>query len=158
MKTVNSFILKLFLFLLSFCFFVSVNAQSRWSFELQFGGVQSLDLPLTFHQEGYPDIRIQKADFYSESFATPPYWDWRFAKWFKKRSIELEAVHHKFYLRNKPAEVERFGISHGYNIFFLNYGMQFGKYFVRAGAGAAVLHAESTVRGMEYPEGPGFDL
>ncbi len=133
-------------------------SQSRWSFELQFGGVYSLDLPLTIKQDGHPDIIIEHADYYSEPFIGPPYWNIRLSKWFKKKSIELEFVHHKFYLRNTPPEVQRFGISHGYNMLFLNHGRQLGKYIVRAGIGTAFIHAESTIRGMKYPEESGLDL
>lgn len=133
-------------------------SQTRWSFELQFGVVQSLDLPLVIKQQGYPDIIINKADFYSEPLVDPPYWSWRFSKWFKNKSIEFEAIHHKFYLRNKPAEVDRFGISHGYNMVLFNHGRQLGKVILRAGVGSAFVHGESTIRGMSYPEGPGFDI
>lgn len=145
---------------LIFCIFIYCfsSAQTRWSFELQFGVVHSLDLPLTIYQQGYPDIRIKKANFYSEPLIDPPYWDWRFTKWFKNKSIEFEAIHHKFYLKNLPAEVQRFGISHGYNMLMLNHGRQVGKYILRAGAGSALVHGESTIRGMAYPEGPGFDI
>lgn len=148
------------IFLLVFCaaFSSVIQAQTHWSFELQFGVVHSLDLPLTFHQKGFSDIKIHKADFYSEPLMDPPYWDWRFTKWFKNKSIEFEAIHHKFYLINLPAEVQRFGVSHGYNMMMFNHGRRFGKYILRAGAGSALVHGESTVRGMVYREGPGFDI
>lgn len=133
-------------------------AQTHWSFELQFGVVHSLDLPLTIKQQGFPDIKIPKADFYSEPLLSPPYWSWRFSKWFKNKSIEFETIHHKFYLRNKPAEVQRFGISHGYNMIFMNHSRKFKGVILRAGAGSALVHPESTIRGMAYPEGLGFDI
>lgn len=135
-----------------------LSAQTRWSFELQFGAVHDLNLPLTFYQEDYPDIRLSKAIFHSEPLIDPPYWDWRFTKWFENKSIEFEAIHHKFYLINLPPEVQRFGVSHGYNMLMFNHGRQAGKFILRAGAGSALVHGESTVRGMKYHEGPGFDI
>jgi hypothetical protein len=132
--------------------------QSRWSFELQAGTVYSLNLPLIIRQSGYPDIKIKRADYDSEPFKTPPYWNIRVTKWWKKKSIEVEFVHHKFYLRNKPAEVQRFGISHGFNMLFLNHGREIGKYILRGGVGTSFIHAENTVRGMKYPEAEKFDL
>jgi hypothetical protein len=39
-----------------------------------------------------------------------------------------------------------------------NHGRQVGKYILRAGAGSALVHGESTIRGMVYPEGPGLDI
>jgi hypothetical protein len=133
-------------------------AQSRWSFEFQNGGTWSLDLPLIIKQDGCEDIVIKHADFYSEPFKSPPYWNMRLSKWWKKKSLELEFVHHKFYLRNRPPEVERFGISHGYNMLFLNHGREAGKYILRAGFGTNFIHAESTVRGLKQHEESGLDL
>ena len=142
------------LFLCCTCTF----SQPRWSFELQFGTVYSLNLPLTIKQSGYPDIKIRHADFDSEPFKSPPYWNIRLSKWWEKKSLEVEFVHHKFYLQNKPAEVQRFGISHGFNMLILNHGHEFGKYIIHAGLGTNFIHAESTIRGMKYPEKGGFDL
>jgi len=115
-------------------------------------------LPLTFYQAGYPDIKIKKANFYSEPLIDPPYWNWRISKWFKNKSIEFEAIHHKFYLINLPPEIEKFGISHGYNMVMFNHGREVGKFILRAGLGSAIVHGESTIRGMVYPNGPGFDF
>lgn len=136
--------------------FVSFS-QTRWSFELHGGVIHNLRLPLVIHQNGYPDIRINKAHFHSEPLNDPFYWDWRFTKWVKKKSIEFEAIHHKLYLVNKPAEVDQFQITHGYNMLMLNHGRVAGKFIVRAGLGSVLLHVENTIRGMEYPVGPGFD-
>lgn len=148
------FFFSLFIFLFNFS--TSVG-QTRWSFELHGGVATNLRLPLIIRQTGYPDIRIEKAHFTSEPLIDPYYWDWRFTKWFGKKSIEFEAIHHKLYLVNKPAEVQRFGISHGFNMLFLNHSRQLEKIILRGGLGSVLLHAESTVRNMKYPEGPGFD-
>jgi hypothetical protein len=149
---------KSFLTLCFFFFSVFSFAQTRWSFELQFGVVHSLNLPLIIRQEGYTELRIAHANFYSEPLIDPPYWDVRLTKWIKKKSIEIEFVHHKFYLRNLPPEVSRFGISHGFNMVFINHAREAGKYILRAGIGTGIIHPESTIRGMKYPEGTGFDI
>lgn len=153
MITNPAYIIVVSLFLAPF-----TQAQSRWSFELHGGIVHNIDLPLVIKQKGYPDIRIEKADFYSEPLNDPPYWDWRFTKWFNNKSIEFEAIHHKLYLKNRPPEVEWFGISHGYNMLMFNHGRQLKHIIVRAGMGSVLVHPESTIRGMEYPTGPGFDI
>lgn len=151
--------------LLFFVFFISFffsTAQERWSFELHGGIVHNLRLPLIIKQSGFPDIRINKAEFYSESLNDPFYWDWRFTKWFARKkgikSIEFEAIHHKLYLKNPPPEVEWFGISHGYNMLMVNYGQEIKKIILRTGLGSVLIHPESTIRGMKYPVGPGFDM
>lgn len=58
---------------------------------------------------------------------------------------------------NRPAEIQRFGVSHGYNMLMLNHGREITKFIFHAGFGSVLLHPESTIRGMAYPEGSGFD-
>lgn len=138
--------------------FINANAQKKWSFELHGGGVYNLKLPLILRQTGYPDIVIKKAEYYSEPLNDPFYWDWRFSRWVKGKSIEFEAVHHKIYLKNPPPEVQWFAITHGFNMLTLNHGRQYKKMIYRAGLGSVLIHPESTVRGMEYPVSYDFDL
>lgn len=109
-------------------------------------------------QAGYPDIRLKRARFYSEPLIMPVYWDWRFCKWIDRHSIEFEAIHHKLYLRDQHPDIQRFGISHGYNILTLNYGRRWHGFIFRNGIGSVLMHPESTIRGQVYPEGPGFDI
>ncbi len=54
--------------------------------------------------------------------------------------------------------MEKFGVSHGYNMVFFNHGRVWGKYIFRFGLGSALVHGESTIRGMVYQNGPGFDF
>ncbi|MBK7129224.1 MAG: hypothetical protein IPM74_08105 [Crocinitomicaceae bacterium] len=129
----------------------------RWSFEYHLGAVYNFKTPLTFTQAGFEDIKIQQAVFESEPFVSPHYWDWRFTKWFDQFGISFEAIHHKIYLKNKPDDVQRFGISHGYNMLVFSYNKAFRWYHIALGGGSVLMHPESTVRGKQYPEGPGFD-
>lgn len=133
-------------------------SQKRWSFELHGGGVYNVPLPLIIKQDGYPDIKIKKAEFFSEPLNDPFYWDWRFARWKNRKSFEFEAVHHKLYLKNRPPEVEWFGISHGFNMLTVNRSREIRGMILRVGMGSVLVHPESTVRGMKYPVGPGFDI
>lgn len=134
------------------------ETKPRWSFDYNFGGVYNFKLPLTIVQEGYPDIYIHQAVYETEPFTSPHYWDWRFTKWFRNFGISFEGIHQKIYLINKPEEVQRFGISHGYNMCVFNYVKSFKWFNLSLGAGSVLMHPESTVRGMKYPEGPGFDI
>lgn len=137
---------------------VNVFSQRTWSFELHGGVVTNVPLPLTIKQKGYPDIFIRGARFYSEPLISPYYWDWRFAKWSGKHAIEFEAIHHKLYLKDKHPDIQRFGISHGFNMLTLNYACLFKYFIFRNGIGSVLLHPESTIRNKAYPEGPGFDI
>lgn len=149
--------------LLSCLFFLllsttNVLAQRYWSFELHGGTAYNIPLPLTIKQSGYPDIKIRRAQFYSEPFISPYYWDWRFTKYCNKHSFEFEAIHHKLYLDTDHPDIQRFGISHGFNILTLNYGRRFRFFIFRNGLGSVLMHPENTIRNKSYPEGPGFDI
>ncbi len=144
--------------ILMVCFSLSIQGQRYWTFELHGGWAGNLPLPLRIQQNGHPDIYFKKAKFYSEPFISPYYWDWRFCKHINKHSIEFEAIHHKLYLENKHPDIQRFGISHGFNILTLNYGYKFKYFIFRNGIGSVLMHPESTIRNKVYPEGPGFDI
>lgn len=151
----KNILFAIIILLFSFSF---TAAQTRWSFELNGGVTHNLRLPLIFHQQGYPDIRINRAHYYSEPLIDPPYGMWRVSKWIRKKSIQFEYTHHKIYLKNTTSQVQDFGISHGFNMLAFNYGIEKGKFIFRSGLGSVLIHPESTVRGMHYQNGPGFDL
>ena len=133
------------------------DVRPRWSFEYNLGGVYNFPLPLTIVQAGYHDIYIEKAIYETEPFTSPHYWDWRLIKWFGKSGISFDGIHHKLYLKNKPPEVQRFGISHGYNMCIFSYVRNCKWFNWTVGAGSVLLHPESTIRDKKWPEGPGFD-
>jgi hypothetical protein len=135
-----------------------LNAQRTWSFELHGGVTANMPLPLTIIQQNYPIIYFKQARYYSEPLKSPYYWDWRFSKWFGKHSIEFEAIHHKLYLKSSHPDIQRFGISHGFNMLTFNYAHKFNYFIFRNGIGSVLLHPESTIRNKVYPEGPGFDI
>lgn len=140
---------------------ITVNksfSQRTWSFELHGGLTANVPLPLTIQQRGYPDIYIKRAKYYSEPLISPYYWDWRFAKWIGKHAIEFEAIHHKLYLKTQHPDIQRFGISHGFNMLTFNYARKLRYFIFRNGVGSVLLHPESTIRNKVYPEGPGFDI
>ncbi|MGC8803817.1 MAG: hypothetical protein ACP5PS_08640, partial [Bacteroidales bacterium] len=63
---------------------------------------------------------------------------------------ELELMHHKLYLRNKPVDVQHFGISHGFNILFFNRSTEKGQFTHRFGGGIIIAHPESEIRGKQF--------
>ncbi len=133
-------------------------AQPLWSFELHCGEVYNLPLPLTIKQQGYPEIKLT-ARYHSEAFTLPVYWDWRFSRWVNGKSWEFEAVHHKLYLDNTSEEVQKFNISHGFNLIMLNRGFDQKSFRYRAGAGVVLAHPESNIRGKEFGDsGDNYDL
>ena len=131
-------------------------SQTRWSFEFSGGAPVNIPFPVHIYQQGEPDIRIASAGFYSEPFPLPPYWDWRFSRSGQNGLWELEAIHHKLYLSNKPAEVQRFSISHGFNIFTVNRGWRIGAYIFRTGLGCVFSHPESEIRNKKFEDQGNF--
>jgi hypothetical protein len=71
------------------------------------------------------------------------------------RSWALDFVHHKLYLANPPAEVQRFSISHGFNLLTLQRLWPAWGATACAGAGVVIAHPESRVREKPLPEDGG---
>jgi hypothetical protein len=124
-------------------------AQSRWSFEIHSGEVYNVPLPLQIEQQTYPDIKLT-ARYRSESLILPVYWDWRFSRWKNNKSWEFETIHHKLYLDNTTPEVQKFNISHGFNMLMVNRGFEKKTFRYRAGMGVVLAHPESNIRGKEF--------
>lgn len=137
------------LLFLTFISVIFVNAQSRWTFETQCGQVFNMPMPLNIRQESYPDIKL-RARYSSESFILPVYWDIRLGRWQNERAWEFEAIHHKLYLNNTTSEVQKFNISHGFNLIMVNRGFEKKSFRYRAGAGIVLAHPESKIRGKEF--------
>lgn len=130
-------------------------AQQELSVEFYTGVPYNIPLPLTIHQTGQADISAT-AHYYSEPFVVPISWVWRISYWSDRRAWELEAVHHKIFLDNKPQEIQEFAISHGLNIITINRAWDMDGYQFRVGAGVAVTHPEVTIRGKTLAEDQGI--
>lgn len=124
------------------------KAKAQWHLEACGGSVYNMPLPLTIYQDGMPTLRLT-AQFDSEPFTLPVYWDIRIGKVIGKRTIEAELIHHKLYLRNTNAEVQKFNVSHGFNMVIFNFGILRGNYHYRIGFGLVIAHPESKIRGLE---------
>ena len=111
----------------------------------------NVPLPLIIRQSGQPDLRLT-ARFDTRPFAEVPYYDIKVGVARKEWAFELELVHHKLYLRNRPPEVDMFEITHGYNPILLNVVLEKWSVALRAGAGIVLTHPETTVRGLQFPE------
>lgn len=124
-------------------------AQERWSLELMGAGVYNVPLPLRIRQQGQPELRLT-GRYRSEPFVLPVYYDWRLSRWKEDRSWELEFIHHKLYLDNTTTEIQKFNISHGFNLLLINRGYDHQGFRYRMGAGVVIAHPESQVRGLTF--------
>lgn len=115
-------------------------------------------MPLVIKQQNYPDIKLT-ARYHTEVFTLPVYWDMRLSRWQNKKSWEFELIHHKLYVNNTTLEVQKFNISHGFNMLFLNCGFGKKKFHYRFGAGIILAHPESKIRGKEFGDADNdFDM
>jgi hypothetical protein len=140
---------------------VFLSAQdSYWSFEFSGGLPYNFTTPLTIQQANEPTLRIN-ARYRSEPFRSPIYYLWRIGRWQDKRAWELEFVHHKLFLENRPPEVQEFSISHGLNMVLVNRAfekqlLQKYPFILRLGAGIILAHPENTVRGQSLDQEGGL--
>lgn len=140
---------------------VSAQEERSYSFEIFCGEQFNIPTPLVMKQRGKEDIRINGARYKSEAWTgfNSPYYAWRFGLWEGGRAWEIELVHEKIILGNRPDEVQHFEISHGYNLLTLNRAWrlsQLKEMIFRVGGGIVITHPESTIRNMEKGSGGSF--
>ena len=115
----------------------------------------NVPMRLVIRQSGQPDIKLT-ACFDTRPFVEVPYYDVKVGTTRTPWAFELELVHHKLYLANRPSEVDTFEITHGYNPILLNAVREHWGVAFRAGAGILLAHPQSTVRGLRFPETGGI--
>ncbi|MDH4027514.1 MAG: hypothetical protein OEU95_01620 [Nitrospirota bacterium] len=136
---------------------VPSGAFAEWVFQISTGSAKSFPVPLEIKQHGYEDINIT-ADYETKAWDTfAYYYDLRIGKWKGDSAWEFESLHHKLHLSNRPPEVERFVISHGYNLNTINRAWRINGFIYRLGAGLVMTHPETVVRGGMYDNEGGIN-
>ncbi len=131
------------------------HAADRWALQLFGGAPYNFNLPLRIHQSGEPDLKAT-GNYESRPFEVPYYYAVRAGVWNGDKAWELELVHDKLYLRDKPPEVQEFAISHGYNLLTVNRAWEVKTFIFRTGLGVVITHPETTVRGRTDPQDGGI--
>ncbi len=132
-----------------------LKAQTGWAVEVAGGFALNLRSPLTIRQAGQPDISLN-ARYESRSFTSPLYYALRVGRWSGGRAWEVELIHHKLYLRNRPETVQQFEVSHGFNLITINRALPLGRAVWRPGLGITLSHPESTIRGRTFDTSRGL--
>ncbi|MGL4676858.1 MAG: hypothetical protein ACRCWI_04230 [Brevinema sp.] len=126
-------------------------------FEFLWGISWQLPSTMTEYGLGSPVLYHPKWETRSLSsiLEDSPYWAARNGIWNNKHTwaIELEWIHQKMFLVNTDSHIQHFDISHGYNLFLVNYA---NKFYVnkgieiigRIGFGMVIAHAESIIDGI----------
>ena len=120
--------------------------QTHWSLEVFGGSAISLPTPLRVDQDGEASIRLT-ARYATRPWRDAPYYAYRVGRHSGSRGWELELVHHKLYLRDPPAEIQHFEVTHGYNLILVNRVARRRRWIGRIGIGPVVGHPENEVRG-----------
>jgi hypothetical protein len=122
--------------------------EAEIAFELQGGTAWSLPTPLIVRLAGARPARL-RARYSTRPLADAPYYAYRISRGSPGRAVEAELLHHKLYLENPAPPVERFEVTHGYNLATASARVPVGRWFSRVGLGLVVAHAEGRVAGME---------
>ena len=124
--------------------------------EVMGGSAVNLPSPLHVRQNGFPDIHVSGARYETRPFGSYPYYAWRVGIWKGNGAWELEHIHHRLFLTNRPPEISVFAIHFGYNYFLLGRAWKRGGFVYRAGAGPILTNPENTVRGRVFRARSGF--
>lgn len=133
---------------------------AEWTFQFSTGSAYNFPMPLRVSQEGHPDIETTARYDTNALSSFAWYYDLRAGRWKDGKAWELETQHHKIYLSNGPPEIDRFSVSHGYNLNTLNRAWLLKDFIFRLGGGFVITHPETVIRGREYIGGgiKGFHL
>ena len=90
-----------------------------------------------------------RARYSTRPFADAPYYSYRLGHaWAPGRAVEVELLHHKLYLQNPRPPVERFEVTHGYNLPTVNAVWPSSRgWQLRLGLGLVVAHPEGRIDG-----------
>jgi hypothetical protein len=101
------------------CATAAADEPAYWSFELLIGDADNFTSHTRIEHAADPAIELN-GDYETRGFESPLHYALRVARWENDRAWELELLHHKVYLQNRPASVESLSVSHGFNIVSLN--------------------------------------
>jgi hypothetical protein len=123
-----------------------------WSLELLIGDAHNFASHTRIERGGDPAIDLS-GDYETRGFESPLHYALRIARWEGDRAWELELLHHKVYLQNRPRAVESLSVSHGFNVVSVNRACAVNAWRFRLGAGPVVAHPEASIAGVSY-DGP----
>jgi len=139
--------------------FTRLLAQAQAGRQLEFqaymGSSVSAPSPVDISQQGQPDLSFT-GHWATRPFKDSWYYAGRLGLWRGNRGWLLDFTHHKFYLTNRPPEVQRFQITNGANMFTLSRGFRSGRLSYAFGAGPVVAFPINVVRGRHLPAERGF--
>ncbi len=146
---------KIFLIALLLMCSTFVTSITKWRMNFTTGLSYVPPVPLWVMQENFRTINTW-ANYESAPLKLPPYYSARPGFENDQRGWELEINHLKVYLKNKPSEIDRFSISHGYNQLTVNFLNKDGRFNSKTGFDVVAAHPENSVRGKKLDKNGGF--
>jgi hypothetical protein len=117
--------------------------------ELFGGAAFNARTTLTVRQTGASPLELT-ARYSTRPLRFPLYYAVRLGSRRAAPCWELQFVHQKLYLENRPPEIESLEITHGFNLLTVNRACAWRGGTVRFGAGCTIPHAEGRVRGRRF--------
>ena len=100
--------------------------------------------------------RFHEAQWLGRPFTDSTYYTYKLENWSNGEGLGFEFVHHKIYLRNFPDYLQRFSVSDGYNLMYLNKGWKLADRKVfRLGVGVVLAHPDVQFTNGEQFHGEG---
>jgi hypothetical protein len=131
------------------CAQASAGADPDWCVEVLIGDALNLTSRTHIRSPQIADSAFG-GDYETRGLEGPLRYAWRVTRWRQDRGWELELLHHKLYLRNRPPGVEALSISHGFNIVALGRAYAVNPWRFRLGAGPVIAHPEARILGASY--------
>lgn len=122
------------------CCTPSPGEAGDWRLQASLGGARSFASTLTLTPTGVPEREIS-AEWDNRNFESPLYYS--LAAGYGPWAVRL--VHLKVFLSNPPSGVERFSVSHGYNLLTVERSFPLGGFDLVAGLGVVIAHPEVTL-------------
>ncbi len=132
-----------------------VPASAQLELQGFLGSSLSAPTPLSITQRGQPDLDFT-AHWATRPFLDTWYYAGRIGLWSGDRGWLFDFTHHKIYLSNPPAEIQKFRITNGMNMFTLSRGFRRGRFSYALGAGPVVTFPINRVREQKLQSGRGF--
>jgi hypothetical protein len=123
--------------------------QPTWAVELLVGDALNLT-SRTRIQNVTTSAAAFGGEYETRGFEGPLHYSVRLTRWQQDRGWQLELLHHKLFLRNRPQGVEALSISHGFNIVSLGRAYAQDPWRVRVGLGPVIAHPEARIGGASY--------
>lgn len=128
------------------------DEKPSWSIDLLVGNAYDASSRTRIEHAALGNVSLG-GDYETRGLESPLHYAWRISQWKDTRAWELQLLHHKIFLRNRPTGVAALSVSHGFNIVTLNRAVEHRGWRMRAGLGPVITHAEARILGSSY-DGP----